>query len=657
MHSVHSITALRKALRLFRTAAHANDDERAGEESSDSALRLASSPLHGAVVRFAIASLPAAFAHHLPPVQGSMASHARFKVLGPLLKSYLTSFLHLLSSQHDARMTRALLTALLERLVPWLEPFHRLAHRALKQLLLLWSTADRSTRIDAFLCIRAMCLGLSRHGVLEEAMKGIYLTYVQHARWVTRENDGVLAFMANCIVELYNIDPALAYQHGFVYIRQLAIHLRNATQPAKPGGEGGGAGNAKARKGRGKGGRKGKGGEGGYRLVYHWQFVNCLRVWTKVLSSPLAAQPVAATAGAASMSASLRPLLYPFVQVCLGVASLLPSSRYHPLRLVVCGYLADLLSSCHVFVPVLPVLLSLFSSAELTRRPSGNAAKAPELRYVLRVSSATASSRAYQERLCSAALRLITRVCTALSYSLAYCELILPTTRVLRRWAKATRIHRLRKDITAVVTQLEHNADWSRARRDNTAWTPLSALQGHVDGLNALRGTDEKDALSPLERYATMERGKGAGDGEGEVDEADMDWDGSKTKGRSRGGAGDDGDEEEDGEEGEGGEDGDALDDEEDMMDMEGLDDGDEDDGEEERPQQQRKSRSAAATTAKKSAKEATAAVRGRPKKRQQTNGAGAAVSSSASKATSNGDWSVAEDIVTELVLSDDEDD
>lgn len=36
--------------------------------------------------------------------------------------------------------------------------------------------------------------------------------------------------MINCLVELYGIDLACSYQQMFVYIRQLAIHLRNAIQ-------------------------------------------------------------------------------------------------------------------------------------------------------------------------------------------------------------------------------------------------------------------------------------------------------------------------------------------------------------------------------------------------------------------------------------------
>jgi nucleolar complex protein 2 len=98
-------------------------------------------------------------------------------------------------------------------------------------------------------------------------------------------------------VEMYSLDLAASYQHAFVYIRQLAIHLRNAiTTKTKDA----------------------------HRGVYNWQYINCLRVWAKALALH-----------GSTPDAPLYPLVYPLIQVCLGVLDLLPASRYFPLKFIV----------------------------------------------------------------------------------------------------------------------------------------------------------------------------------------------------------------------------------------------------------------------------------------------------------------------------------
>jgi nucleolar complex protein 2 len=40
--------------------------------------------------------------------------------------------------------------------------------------------------------------------------------------------------MQRSLVELYSLDPTVTYTHGFVFLRQLAVHLRTAIQTKKP---------------------------------------------------------------------------------------------------------------------------------------------------------------------------------------------------------------------------------------------------------------------------------------------------------------------------------------------------------------------------------------------------------------------------------------
>lgn len=54
------------------------------------------------------------------------------------------------------------------------------------------------------------------------------MNFVKNAKFMSPKTKPVITFMQNSLVEIFSLDENPSYQYGFVYIRQLAIHLRNA---------------------------------------------------------------------------------------------------------------------------------------------------------------------------------------------------------------------------------------------------------------------------------------------------------------------------------------------------------------------------------------------------------------------------------------------
>jgi nucleolar complex protein 2 len=63
--------------------------------------------------------------------------------------------------------------------------------------------------------------------VLSFRIKSTYLALIRACKSTSAHTLPSINLMKNSASELYTMDPAMAYQHAFGYIRQLAILLRN----------------------------------------------------------------------------------------------------------------------------------------------------------------------------------------------------------------------------------------------------------------------------------------------------------------------------------------------------------------------------------------------------------------------------------------------
>lgn len=243
--------------------------------------------------------------------------------------------------------------------VPYLTPFPRLADTLLKILTALWSAPiDASedyqvVRLKAFLRIRQLAI-TQPFPFIEDALKKVYLAYAQRAKFATAASVSsvlpTLTFMGNCVVELYSLDYHSSYQHAFMYIRQLALHLRTAMQTQTPDA---------------------------IRSVYCWQYVHCLKLWVAVLTEACQASTDDEQNDGdksnqftnATEDQLLRSLIFPLTQVILGTIRLIPATRYLPLRLNCVRLLQQLAAAAEVFLPTTSILLDVFDLSEISQPP------------------------------------------------------------------------------------------------------------------------------------------------------------------------------------------------------------------------------------------------------------------------------------------------
>lgn len=244
------------------------------------------------------------------------------------LKAHLTDLLKMMGSL--SAEARASFASHILEMTPFYNVYPHLVKRLVKRSIEEWSTGGESkNRVLAFLILHRMIRVLQqndhltsseRQMLVNQILRRLYLSYVGASKNMNRATAAQISFMKNSLVELYQLDGQLAYQHAFIFIRQLAIQLRNSYILKQ---------------------------KTVVKTVYNWQFVHSILLWTQLICSTHVS------------TATLDPLISPLVMVTNGTIRLLQSARFLPLRFTLIRAMIKLSDETETFIPVLSHFLEV----------------------------------------------------------------------------------------------------------------------------------------------------------------------------------------------------------------------------------------------------------------------------------------------------------
>lgn len=440
----HSLRAARETVLAFRSAVHVSDDDK-----QETKYAISNPQIYHQLVNLALTKIPTVFEHHLP-VQESKngkvhvpTENKKFKTIAPLLKSHLSSILHLLGHLSDAATLRLTLSSTLP-LIPYLLSFKKIVRDLARAVTDVWSSHSNTeaARIAAFLLLRRLTV-IGDPGIRENVLKATYQALIKGSRNTTTHTIAGVNLMKNSASELWGVDTSVGYATAFSFIRQLAIHLRSSIQN-----------NSKE----------------SYKNVYNWQYVHSLDFWSRVLSAQCSAT-----------DAPLRPLIYPLVQVTLGALRLIPTATYFPLRFQLVQSLLRLSRTTGTYIPLAAVLYEVLSSAEMRKAPKAATLKPLDFATIIRAPKAYLHTRTYQDGVGEQVQELFTEFFGLWCKSIAFPELSLAVVVMLKRWlkdvsdrrqGKGNKNQKVNGSITLLVQKLEANSTYIKERRDKVEFAP-----------------------------------------------------------------------------------------------------------------------------------------------------------------------------------------
>lgn len=314
-------------------------------------------------------------------------------------------------------------------LIPYYLCFPKITKQLLKFLIKTWGGfEDETVRILSFLCINRIAK-LDSDKYLEIVLKQCYLEYVSNCKFTTPTLLPMINFLQQTLCELFAIKPQATYPIAFLYIRQLAIHLRKAMMVPK---------------------------KENFHAVYNWQFIHCIGLWSRMVSNMSSVEVI-------------KPLLYPLVQVSLGTIDLLPTARYFPLRYRVIKDLIALMDRTGVYIPLLPYITKPIQLAEFSKK-SGMITEPLNFATMLRLSNSQLKENSYRSTTMDEMYDTLMGYLNTQAHTISFPEMIVPTLMTLKKFIKGCKVAGYSKPIQQLLYKIDENSKFIMDSRSKVAF-------------------------------------------------------------------------------------------------------------------------------------------------------------------------------------------
>ncbi|XP_034670087.1 nucleolar complex protein 2 homolog [Drosophila subobscura] len=430
-----SIDIVRKVIQAFNSAlASISADGADGGENQPNAaaFKVVGAASFNGVIQLCVLHLQPAIIRVLgvrPNSSLPLHKHKKWVKVRGCLRYYLTDLIRLVEQVSSANILGVLLKHL-HQMAGMVAPFTTLGKTILKRLIVLWATGDETVRVLAFLCI--LKITRNQQGtMLNHVLKAMYLAYVRNSKFVSPNTLPGINFMRRSLVEMFALDLNVSYQHAFLYIRQLAIHLRNAVILKK---------------------------KDSFQAVYNWQFINSLRLWADLL-------------GASTNKPQLQPLVYPLVTIATGVIRLIPTAQYFPLRFHCLQTLISLSKETQTYVPVLPLIVEVLRSNTFNRKHSAVSMKPLQFTCVLRLNKGQLAENGFRDEVIEQVCALLLEYLAHESASLAFSDLVVPAVMAIKAYLKECRNSNYTRKLKQLLDKIQESSKFIEQQRSKSTVT------------------------------------------------------------------------------------------------------------------------------------------------------------------------------------------